>query len=313
MSMDIMMAPLQGFTEAPLRNAFAACFGGVKEFYTPFVRLEKGHFRNKDIKDAERANNTVEHLVPQIIAADESEAVRLVEKLVEMGYAEIDLNMGCPFPLMVRKGKGAGILPDPDRVARVLRVTEHFPQVRFSVKLRLGWDSSGQLFDLTDLLNETRLRQVTLHPRLGTQQYKGICSQELFARFYEVCRQRLVYNGGLTCLSDMEQMAERYPRLAGLMMGRGLLARPWLASEFVAGRVWTAEQKREAFRSFHNRLLEEYRRRIEGGEHQLLGKMQSLWEYLLAEEDHKKLKKIRKASDMDLYCRAVNDLAMTLS
>ena len=83
------MAPLQGFTEANARNAFEESFGGIAEYYTPFIRLEKGQFRNKDLKDADPANNRVGHLVPQIIAADEDEAVRLVEKVAEWGYREV--------------------------------------------------------------------------------------------------------------------------------------------------------------------------------------------------------------------------------
>lgn len=311
--MKIMMAPLQGFTEAPLRNAFAACLGGVAEYYTPFLRLEKGQIRNKDLKEVDPANNTVDFLVPQIIASDEEEAVVLVERLVECGYSFIDLNMGCPFPLMVRKGRGAGILPHPDKVEQVLRVTERFPEVDFSIKLRLGWDSPEQLFAIVDLLNASRLRQITLHPRLGVQQYKGICSQDLFARFYESCRKPLVYNGDLTERSDMERISASFPTLKGLMIGRGLLAKPWLAAEYVTGMSWTAGQKREAFHRFHSSLVEEYSRRIEGGEHQLLNKMKSLWEYLLAGEDRKKMKKILKASDMGAYSRAVEDLIAALS
>lgn len=313
MCMKIMMAPLQGFTEAPLRNAFAACFGGVSEYYTPFVRLEKGLFRNKDMKDVEPANNKVDCLVPQMIASEEQEAVFIVERLVALGYSEIDLNMGCPFPLLIRKGKGAGILSEPERVASVLRVIEHFPQVRFSVKLRLGWDSSEQLFALTDLLNASDLRQITLHPRLGIQQYKGRCSRELFARFYELCRKPLVYNGDITKRSEIEQMASNFPHLKGIMIGRGLLAKPWLAAEYIEGATWTVARKQMAFQEFHTRLLEEYNRRIEGGERQLLCKMQSLWEYLLAGEDRKRLKKIHKASDMSSYCRAVDDLISLIS
>lgn len=178
--MELLMAPLQGFTEANVRNAFEESFGGITEYYTPFIRLEKGQFRNKDLKDADPVNNRVGHLVPQIIAADEDEAVRLVEKVAEWGYREVDINMGCPFLPMVRKGRGAGILPHPDKVARVLSVTDRYPEIQFSVKMRLGWDSAEESLVLLDLLNELPLRQITLHPRLGIQQYKGTCISEAF-------------------------------------------------------------------------------------------------------------------------------------
>lgn len=310
--MEIQMAPLQGFTEAHVRNLFAECFGGISEYYTPFMRLEKQSFRNKDLKDIDPERNTVEQLVPQIIAAGRDEATRLVEKVSEYGYRDVDINMGCPFPLMVRKGRGAGILSHPDKVGEVLGVVQEFPEIRFSVKLRLGWESAEEIFALLDLLNALPLRQVTLHPRLGVQQYKGSCSMEAFSRFYALCEKPLVYNGDVLSVADLERLSREYPRLKGVMIGRGLLAAPWMASEFQEQTPWTAERRRKAFRSFHEQLLAAYSSQIEGGQQQLLGKMQSFWEYLLSGEDRKLLKKIRKASDLNGYCRAVDALTVTL-
>lgn len=310
--MDILMAPLQGFTEAAFRNVFDECFGGVDEYYTPFIRLEKGVIRNKDLKDADPANNRVQKLVPQIIAATADEALFLIDKIAEWGYRSLDINMGCPFPLMVKKGRGAGILPHPDRVAQILSVVHRNPEIEFSVKLRLGWNSCEEIFALVDMLNEAPLRQITLHPRLGIQQYKGVCSLEAFSRFYEVCRKPLVYNGDLMKVSDIQKIQSQFPDLKGVMIGRGLLANPWLASEYKNGTSVSSTQKRKSFQLFHQKLLAAYSERIEGGERQLLGKMVSFWEYLLSDEDRKKIKKVRKASDMENYCRAVNELIVAL-
>lgn len=310
--MDILMAPLQGFTEAALRNVFDECFGGVDEYYTPFIRLEKGLIRNKDLKDADPVNNKVQRLVPQIIAATADEALFLIDKVAEWGYRSLDLNMGCPFPLMVKKGRGAGILPYPDKVAQLLSVVQRYPEIEFSVKLRLGWSSCEEIFALTDMLNEAPLRQITLHPRLGVQQYKGLCSLEDFSRFYEVCRKPLVYNGDLMKVSDIQKIQSQFPDLKGVMIGRGLLANPWLASEYKNGTSVSSAQKRKSFQLFHQKLLAAYSEKIEGGERQLLGKMVSFWEYLLSGEDRKRIKKIRKASDMENYCRAVNELVAAL-
>lgn len=312
MSVSLLMAPLQGFTEAAVRNAFDRCFGGISEYYTPFIRLEKGTFRNKDLKDADPANNGVACLIPQIIAADAREAYLLTERLAGWGYRCIDINMSCPFPPMVHKGRGAGILAHPEKVAQVLSVADRFPEIRFSVKLRLGWASSDEVFALLDILNAVPLRQVTLHPRLGVQQYKGFCSDESFSRFYELCSNPLVYNGDIRSVSGLTALIEKYPRLKGVMIGRGLLAEPWLAAEYQDGKSWTGEQKRRAFREFHQNLLSAYSEKIEGGEQQLLGKMKSFWEYLLVNEERKKWKKVRKAVSLPDYCRAVDELASSL-
>ena len=106
----IYAAPLQGFTEVAWRNAHAQCLGGVDAYYTPFVRLEKGEIRNKDRRDVSPEENTVPRLVPQVIASEPEELKVLTDFLTSQGYREIDVNMGCPFPLIVRRGKGGGYL-----------------------------------------------------------------------------------------------------------------------------------------------------------------------------------------------------------
>lgn len=310
--MELSMAPLQGVTECGVRNAFEECFGGVAEYYTPFLRLEKGSFRNKDLKDIAPENNQVRKLIPQIIACDYEEASFLVERVAADGYRRLDINMGCPFPLMVRKGRGSGILPHPDKVAQVLSVVSRYPEISFSVKLRLGWESDREIFNLLDILNDHSLCQITLHPRLGIQQYKGSCSKEAFSAFYECCKNPLVYNGDITNLSEMASLEAQFPRLKGFMLGRGLLAHPWMASEYKDGQPWTLERRRNALRMFHQKLYLFYSEKIEGGQQQLLNKLVSFWEYLLTDQDRKKLKKIRKATKIDAYLQAVNDLVNTL-
>lgn len=127
----IYAAPLQGFTEVAWRNAHAQCFGGVEAYYTPFVRLEKGVIRNKDKRDVSPVENMVPRLIPQVIASEPEELRQLTDFLAELGYRELDVNMGCPFPLIVRRGKGAGILSSPVKVAALLEMMKTFPEIRF--------------------------------------------------------------------------------------------------------------------------------------------------------------------------------------
>lgn len=114
-------APLQGFTEAVWRNAHAEAFGGIDAYYSPFVRLEKGDFRNKDRRDVAPENNRGVHLIPQLVAGEVDELCKITDFLVELGYRKVDVNMGCPFPLIANRGKGSGILPYPDRVGALLK------------------------------------------------------------------------------------------------------------------------------------------------------------------------------------------------
>lgn len=303
--MKIDVAPLQGFTEAAWRNAHAEVFGGIDTYYTPFVRLEKGEVRNKDRRDVAPERNRVAHLVPQVIASCPEELVALVDFLAAQGYREIDLNMGCPFPLIVNRGKGSGLLLHPERVEALLEALRSYPDVAFSVKMRLGWQEADEWKRLLPLLNRSCVSQVTLHPRIGKQQYKGSVDLEAFTAFYEACELPLVYNGDLVSPEDMERVVERFPRLDGLMVGRGLLANPSLAAAFREGAVWDTERLYTKVKDMHNRIFEAYERSIEGGEAQLLQKMKTLWEYLLPDLDKKRRKAILKSARLERYLQAV--------
>lgn len=188
--------------------------------------------RNKDRRDSDPELNKSLPLIPQIIASELKEAATLVKPLKEKGYTQIDINIGCPFPLIARKKKGSGILPFPEKVKEVLQIVTEEPDISFSVKMRLGQESADESIRLLSLLNELPLRQITLHPRLGIQQYKGETDMENFSRFYERCTIPLIYNGDLHTLEDIVAVTSCFPGISGIMTGRGLLANPALALEY---------------------------------------------------------------------------------
>lgn len=302
----IYAAPLQGFTEVAWRNAHAQCLGGVDAYYTPFVRLEKGEIRNKDRRDVSPEENTVSRLVPQVIASEPEELKVLTDFLASQGYREIDVNMGCPFPLIVRRGKGAGILSSPEKVEELLATMKAFPEICFSVKMRLGGQDAEEWKALVPLLNRSCVTQVTLHPRIGKQQYKGTVDREAFRAFYEACERPLVYNGDLLTVADIREVLEAFPRLKGVMLGRGLLANPALALAFREGELSESELKARVAQ-MHRQMYLYYHRVIEGGEAQLLAKLKTCWEYLLPELDKKQRKAILKSNRLDGYLRAVEE------
>ena len=272
----IHFAPLQGYTDSVYREAHTRVFGGVDTYYTPFVRIEKGGFRNKDLKDIACDRNRQVHVVPQLIASTPDEFRSIVRLFQENGYREADINLGCPFPMQVRAHRGSGLL----------RYKE----------------------EAESLLNKLSLKHITLHPRLGIQQYKGAIDWDGFSRFYEECKLPLYYNGDLVGLEDIRGIKERFPGLAGIMLGRGLLASPWLATEFVSGQVLTVNERRDKLVMFHESLMDEYAARLEGGEHQVLSKMKTIWDYLLPEADKRLRKKVLKSTSLTSYQSAVKDL-----
>lgn len=307
--LPIHFAPLQGYTDAIYRQAHARIFGGIASYYTPFVRIEHGDFRRKDVRELEAENNRGVVLTPQLIASTPETILHILSLFIEKGYQEVDINLGCPFPTLAKRHNGAGLLPYPDEVKALLSAAlEAHPDIRFSVKMRLGWEDAAECMALLPLLNSLPLSHITMHPRLGKQQYKGEVDLEAFQRFYAECEKPLVYNGDLLTLEDIENISKRFPRLAGLMIGRGLLANPALAIEYQQGEPLSPQAMMEKIRLLHADVFSQYGNLLEGGEQQLLTKMRTFWEYLLPDGDRKAKKVIHKTSKLSNYQAAVSNL-----
>ena len=307
--LPIHFAPLQGYTDAIYRSAHARIFGGIASYYTPFVRLEHGDFRRKDVRELDADNNRGVNLTPQLIASTPEKILRILALFIEKGYKNVDINLGCPFPTLAKRHNGAGLLPYPDEVkALLMAAIEAHPEIQFSVKMRLGWEDANECMALLPLLNSLPLSHITMHPRLGKQQYKGEVDLEAFQRFYAECEKPLIYNGDLLTLDDIDTISNRFPRLSGLMIGRGLLANPALALEYQQGAPLSLKEKIEKIRLLHADVFSQYGNLLEGGDLQLLTKMRTFWEYLLPDGDRKAKKVIHKTSKLSNYQAAVSNL-----
>ena len=307
--LPIHFAPLQGYTDAIYRSAHARIFGGIASYYTPFVRLEHGDFRRKDVRELDADNNRGVNLTPQLIASTPEKILRILALFIEKGYKNVDINLGCPFPTLAKRHNGAGLLPYPDEVKALLMAAfEAHPEIQFSVKMRLGWEDANECMALLPLLNSLPLSHITMHPRLGKQQYKGEVDLEAFQRFYAECEKPLIYNGDLLTLDDIDTISNRFPRLSGLMIGRGLLANPALAIEYQQGASLSPKEKIEKIRLLHADVFSQYGNLLEGGDLQLLTKMRTFWEYLLPDGDRKAKKVIHKTSKLSNYQAAVSNL-----
>ncbi len=295
----IAFAPLQGYTDAIYRRAHWECVGGVDEYYTPFVRIEKGEIRKKDLRDTDPTVNEGVPTVPQVIAKDGDEFSRLCDALQGQGWGRIDLNMGCPFPMQVKAGRGNGLLQRPEHVEEILREMQKRPEVSFSVKMRLGQESEEEGLRVMPIINEMPLVHVTLHPRLGRQQYKGVADKEAFMRFMEGCQHPMVYNGDVVELKmengkwKIGADAIDSTKLKGVMIGRGLLVRPWMLSD---------KEPHTVIKNMHAIV---YRHATEHlcGDSQILSRLHAFWEYL--DIPHKQKKAIMKATTLRRYNEAV--------
>ena len=297
--LPIHFAPLQGFTESAYRLAHSKFAPGIHTYYSPFLRLEKGDIRTKDLRDLQTEHPY--HLVPQIIVRDVEEFNLLTKAVTELGFKEIDINMGCPYPMQTKSGRGSGILPHPEKVREILDAI-NTSNIQFSIKMRLGQTSPEECLQLLPLLNEAPLAHITLHPRIGIQQYKGALDFETFDKFYSECKHLLIFNGDIADIKDIQYIETRYPKLAGIMIGRGLLANPVLAAQYAGLPCGTAT---ETLLKIHADIAADYARRLQGNA-QILDKIRPFWTY--ADLPKKIRKKIEKSKTFEEYLAAVNEI-----
>lgn len=305
--MEIHFAPLQGYTDFEYRRIHSRHCGGVDTYYTPFIRWEKGGIREKDIRDILPENNEGLHLVPQIICADTDEFNRLADTIQEHGYEEMDLNMGCPAPMQTKLMRGSGILPYPTRVSALLKEMERRPEVRFSAKMRLGLEGKEEWRELSGMLNSSCLKHLTVHPRIGKQMYKGEVDMDAFNEVYSSIHIPIIYNGDVTSMEQVSSLSERYPGLHGIMMGRGLLARPTMAKECLMGEEMPHEERMSILMQMHEDMLGYCTRKYKV-DSQILLHIHAFWEYQESQLERKTWKKIMKAGNMKNYLEAIRKL-----
>ena len=317
----LSLGPFQGITDAPFRNVFKRHFGGVDKFYTPFFTgiHKEEHAKNLQGEEIDPRYNNVETLTPQILSTDADEILRFAKQCQQLGYKEINLNMGCPFPRVANKKRGSGLLPYPDKVENMLdRVFDEI-DIKFSVKCRLGYFNPEEIDAIIPVFNKYPLSELIIHPRIGKQLYKGEADVERFRALMPSINAPLVYNGDIVSV-------ESFVRINGIlnggpstgsgacktveqfMLGRGILAHPFLAEQIKNDIADTADKTER----LHNYVLDLYEDRLRhaGGSPKVLGRMKELWSYLMNsfEEPQVVWRKIKKINALKEYEDAVETI-----
>lgn len=305
--MQIHFAPLQGYTDFEYRNVHSKHCGGIDTYYTPFIRWEKGNIRDKDIKDIMPENNCNLHLIPQILCSGTDEFNHLADIIQEHGYKEIDLNMGCPAPMQTKKSCGSGLLPHPELMKNLFDEMRKRSEVRFSAKMRLGLKQDNEWSALTDIINEAPLQHLCIHPRIGVQMYKGEVNHGVFHEMTEKIHLPVIYNGDLITMNDIAKIEANYPKLHGVMIGRGLLARPTLAQEYTNKKEMPENERRAIILKMHEDILAYCTKKYKV-DSQILLHIHAFWEYQESELGRKIWKKIMKAGSMKNYLKAVKQI-----
>jgi tRNA-dihydrouridine synthase len=308
--LTIHSSPLQGFTDFRFRNAFQLFFGGIDKYIAPYIRLNgKQEIKPGSERDILPANNRTLDLIPQIITKDADEFLFVAKYVQKLGYTELNWNLGCPYPMIAKRGMGSGLLSMPEKIDEILTKVCSETDIQVSVKMRLGYESSQEIFHVLPVLERYRLANITIHPRIGKQLYKGEVDLKAFEECLGLTSHKIFYNGDITSVKIFREMKERLPTINHWMIGRGLLADPFLPAMIKADNPVYPEKRYEVFNSFHDALFSSYEEALSGRKH-ILMKMYTFWEFFiqLFPNSPKYLKKIKKAQSLSVYREVVKQI-----
>lgn len=317
--MDCYFAPMEGITGYVFRNAHHRHYGKIKGYFTPFIAPNRSRkLTSREMNDILPEHNQGIRLIPQILTNRAEDFLWAAGKAGELGYGEVNLNLGCPSGTVVSKYKGAGFLAVPKELDRFLgTVSGELGRMgmRFSVKTRIGKDSPEEFGELLRIFNQYPLERLIIHPRVQTDFYRNHPNLETFEEAVRHSGNPVCYNGDIFSVQDWISFQERFPQADAVMLGRGLLQNPALAEEI--GRAAEGEGKEagvkaltkeewERLKHFHDDVLNGYREAI-CGDRNVLFKMKELWTYLggMFAGQERLLKKIKKAGKMEEYVEAV--------
>ncbi len=304
---ELALAPIRGITDCHFRSLFQRYFPGFDSALAPFINPQRhSSFHPKQLKDVLPESNRTLAVVPQLLHTDPEDFLFLASRLQELGYQEVNWNLGCPAPMVTKKKRGSGLLSFPEEIISFLdQVMPRLP-IQLSIKTRLGYENKDELLALLPHLDDYPLTEIIIHGRLGRQLYRGEIDRESFGRCLACSKHSIVYNGDITTKKVFVELQRQFPKISKWMIGRGALANPFLPGE-IKGMENSDQLGR--LKSFHDELYSCYRELLDGPAH-LLGRMKQLWVYLSAffPPEQKTWKKIKKCRTEVKYLEVVESL-----
>ena len=298
--MTIYFAPMEGVTDGILRQTHNRIFGGIDVYCLPFHKLTQSlSLLTREIRDIAPEENEGLKVLPQALTRDPEQLSAWLYFVSECGYSCADLNLGCPSPTVTKRGRGSGMLCNPDDLRSFLdRLFSNTLPVSLSVKTRIGYESPEEWPVLAELLARYPFAHVTIHVRTTKEQYTGATHPEAFETALQKGVPHPVYNGDLRTPEDVQTLAARCPGTEAIMIGRGLLADPALARRIRGGK----EAGEDELRAWYHALYEGWRNRF--GETIAIGRIKKLMEWPSGNDIRRK-RLLRRAGDIESCISAV--------
>ncbi len=302
--MRYYFAPMEGLTDSIYRRLHHEYFGGVDRYYMPFLSPTMHRcLTPKEERELPKADSVPFTAVPQILTKVSDDFLWAAQVCADRGYQEVNLNVGCPSGTVVSKGKGSGMLRQPEALDRFLEEIYAKTPLPVSVKTRLGMETGEEFPAILDIFNRYPIAELTVHPRVRKQFYDGAVEMDMFRYAAANSKNPLCYNGDLTSKADIQTVSQEFPGIKAVMIGRGLIADPGMLTGSDAGRL----------EAFHNALLEEYIT-VFGSSRNAIFRLKENWHYLISrfEGSEKLWKRLRKTTDISEFRSITAEIFHTL-
>lgn len=313
----LYLAPIRGITDALFREIFHTHFSGFDAAMAPFLNPQiKSMFEDKVLQDVLPENNKQQQVIPQLLHTSPEPFLTAAKRLSELGYSHLNWNLGCPAPMVAKKKRGSGLLPFPEKIIQLLDEIIPKLEIELSIKTRLGFYDTSEIFELLPRLNSYPLKEIIIHARLGKQLYKGSTDPESFVRCQQLSTHTLVYNGDIVSTNDFLSLTKKVTSTKRWMVGRGAIMNPMIAEQIKTATepdgkssILNNQEKYDRLFHFHQDLYEGYSDLLSGPSH-ILGRLKLIWTYLFSSfgVNRKYLKKILKSNSSVTYLEAVEQL-----
>ncbi|MEA3544949.1 MAG: tRNA-dihydrouridine synthase family protein [Thermodesulfobacteriota bacterium] len=296
-STPLMLAPMQGLTNDSLRACYIQRYRPDIVF-TEFVRVHtQSRRRVARVELAEiAAHGSDVPLVVQLIGNHALALAEAAKQVQDVGCQYLNLNLGCPYGRMTTGATGGELLREPEKLAEILTALRRSIHGSFSIKCRAGYSDPRQLFELLPIYQDCGIDYLILHPRTVVQQYSGCADHSLTAEAAKRTCLPVIANGDINSAATGRQLLDE-TEVAGLMLGRGALADPWLFQKIrgeMPDRVDEPQRRQELFELLTN-LLSRYLVRF-CGERQALMKLKDLLNFIPDDYLQRDIGKLKRAT-----------------
>ena len=297
--MKFYLAPMEGITGHIYRNSYEKYFHNIDKYFTPFiVPNQSKSLKTKEFRDVLPENNNGLNIIPQILTNNSEGFIATCKKLKQLGYDEVNLNLGCPSGTVVSKFRGSGFLGKREELDNFLDEIFKIQDMKISVKTRLGVDSADEFYEIMKIYDKYPMEELIIHPRTRQDFYGNKPNMEMFKDALKSSKNTICYNGDIFSVKDYEKFIEECPSVDRIMIGRGSLANPGLINEIKGKGV----MDKNILKEFHDEVCMGYKE-ILSGDINVLFRMKELWSYMIGmfEDSEKVAKKIKKERMLSEY------------